>query len=881
MLANGCCVMPGKSRRYGSFEYGDIYEYDDSQPDNRGEYIGRLVVDQDNDSFYCRTKDRAARRLSRDQVAWMVAKDIIEFDHADSRARLIDYMMKLDERKEKIRQARTEQYAKQKASEQLQVNEKLVRKTKRRSRMSKMIWLAGCFCVIALGVLAAQPAPEAKQAIPSIEGDGAVVDVDASLVKDASYMTAMGNGADMYGLIFDDAIVESGQQNANESSIEENILVNPSVSGKYPVHLRPLYYDRSTFYQSQVILNDSNGGSTAVCLQNPNGYSLGYAANQLVLLGGAGVSSTVISDPGAFEDTSASDAAQSIEQRQRAMSESNSGSSLSSADDKDEASKMPDSWNGYDYADIDANKIAASYWYTKNGSKKKEDLKRRIAVWDVSSVLNGGEDAVSSLEPIQMNYQDKDSSFYAPVISMSPSSNGSVYWIGYMKQVADGSTGFYIRKYEDADDVLLESYNNTLSTKDLTNEDYPITNYMLYGDMLFFEQQGYIWCIDLSKISIDVNGTTRTIKKENPVKICRSSEIKPDVSRDEKFIASETGAATVPVSHYKVMTITTDKGVEYGITFIEAGTNNLVFQPVNGATVATEGANSGEGGNSNTSNGVSSGDQSALDAANARNAERNGSGSSNSANVNGNSSASGSNAASGNGSTGDGSNALSSGASGQGQSSNGTGAGDVGSSNGIARDFVDGMMGRTSYTVNMPRVTASIDGGDEKDNGRVLIRAGSDDYQIVCFCARGEQVYWIEQSNSDGSRTVKVSPVFYKNEKQKLESETMVQDNDDNSENVEGIAPENNDNGNGNAVTSTRPDTIVDSNSASTNEIADGTGNDEDAGISSNDGNTENQSDSTAGASASSPSDSGGGSASENTNSNTAPIIGEAFTNVE
>lgn len=726
-------------RRYGNFEYGDVYSYD-KDSGGRGEYIGRLIVNQDEQRFYIKEDGKAARGITYERVNNLLANDLIDFYHEDSRDYLINYMMRLMRYKDEEKKHRREQYRSQQAMARMEKVNKVEVKTRSAVRLSRLFWLIGCMMILVFGFLLIMPEDEPAPAKASIEGVGMEYPVDGSLLNDATYMTAFGNGSSLYGLVLDNKIIESGTQNSNESTIQENVLVNAGVSSRYPIHLRPLYYDASTFYQSQIRMNDASGGSNGILLQNPNGYALGCASNELVLLGGSGMASVILSSPDVFSATSASETAQEIEQRQqREEQETRRGSSSSSEGDgkkiDTEASSMPEGWVGYDDADIDATKVAGSYWYTRQSSNKKEDLKRRIVVMDISPVLNQGESGVRSMDLIQMNYQDVDSSFYAPVISASPSSNGSTYWIGYMQQSPNGTVDFHIRKYEDAEDVLLESYDNTLSTRDLTNTDYPITNYKLSGDRLFFEQSGGIWCIDLSKIKITIDGNKRTVEKENPIKICDSSEIKPSISRDEQFIASETSSTTVPVSHYQIVTMTTMGGtIEYGIAFIEADTGNLVFQPCNGSSSTTVDNNSNNG-NSNQ----------AIDNESA---------------------------------------------------------------------------GSDSLKTPKAGLNVNVSQGGGTDNitlNRILIRPGNSDYQIVCFCVRGEQFYWIEESNSDDSRKVMVSPIYYKNDASQLNSSSSNADIVDSSQNqsqsgsneIRGISPE---------TPSNDEDTIIESSSSDTGD---------------------------------------------------------------
>lgn len=767
------------SKRYGNFEYGDVYDYD-KETGGRGAYLGRLYVDQDNQRFFVKPDGKAAKGIPHDRVNWMLANHLIEFDHEESREFLIDYMMRLEHNRTALKNKQRNQYASAKATKQLKENTKLIKKTRRRARISKLFWSMGCLGIIGVGFLASIPTPEPAPAEQSIAGIGMQYPVDGELLKDATYMQAFGNGSELYGIVVDNNIVESGQQNSNEATIKENVLINAAVSQSYPIHMRPLYYDRSAFYQSQLIINDAEQGSSGILLQNPNGYSLGKAANELVLFGGRGMSSIVLSSPEIYQAATADETAREIERaQQEAIREAQGQTSSSSTTDDYIAGAMPVAWNGYDAADIDSKVVAASYWYTRDSSYKKEDLKRRVAIWDIDAVYNQGASGVNQLSPIQLNYQDKDSDFYSPIISMSPSSNGSTYWLGYTKKSLNGNTGFFIRQYENAEDILLESYDNTFSTKDLTGNDFPITNYQLHGDRLFFEQQGYIWVMDLSKASIEVEGTQRLIKKENPMRICKSSEIRPSVTRDEQFIASVNNTNTVPVSHYQVVTMTTTGGqVVYGIAFIEADSGNLVFQPCNAATVAAATENTGAGGDS-TSLDVYSSDQAAIDKAQqeeeTRNQEKSG-------------------------------QLIDTGNESQVPEEEQLAPGEsrvINSTDTIVEDTPEqpedqsqqpptdasGVVPfeQSAYTLQQVADEESV------DNGRILIKAGSPDIQIVCFCVRGEQFYWIEQESETKQRAILCSPIYYKNDASKLESDVMEEIGDNGEVVKGGIQPDEGD----------------------------------------------------------------------------------------
>ena len=729
------------NRRYGTFEYGDVYLFDKDAYNHRGALDGRLVVDQDNATFYVRGKNKASRRIPHDRVNFLLANGLIDFDHEDSETYLIDYMMRLDEHQRKSKEQRLAKYNEGKEKKALDESRKIQRKTNKNSLIAKGIWFLGCVAIVGLGIFMAQPKAAPAPGDMSIAGVGSDYGIDSALLQDATYLTAIGNGPILHGLIFDNTILESGQQNTNESKIKENVMVNSSVSTSYPIHLRPLYYDRSTFYQSQVQIDDAKQGAIGIYLQNPNGYSLGVPANELVLCGGQGMSSVVISSPTPYEAIPASAAAAAIEEAQQQAA---SGREQSTNKDKYSAAQMPQDWNGYDYADIDNGKIAASYWYTTNSSKRSEDLHRRIVLWDVNEVIDKGKSAIGGMEAIQLNYQDIESNFYNPVIAQSPTSNGVVWWLGYTKQAPNGAVGFYIRRFEDADDLLVESYDNTLSTFDLTGTDYPISNYVLNGDRLFFEQQGYIWVMDLSKIqiSVDLENNQRTVKKENPVKICHSSDIKPTITRDEEFIATVNHSAMVPVAHYQVTQVSTNVGLQIGIAFIESETGNLVFQPCLGATAAASGSVVGAGGNTNTATEVSSGNQTAVDKAEALNEAKN-------------------RARNGNQTpkpetTEEQPQEGAAPSEGEGASQ------EPGTKNDSGSVAVSPATAKPAVSVRAKQIA---DEEEALSMGRILIRPGyAAEYQIVCFCVRGEVFYWIEQSETDNSRKIMLSPVYYQND---------------------------------------------------------------------------------------------------------------------
>lgn len=573
-------------RRYGTVEYGDILDVEEPH-----ERLGRLVIDFDRNEFWQRPDNGRATRRSYAEIAFLVAHDLIVFDQPGSKKRLVDYLMRIEQRNVNVREDEIASIRNARKMSDMKENTKLVKKVRRKARIAKSLWLLGWVVLVALTFVALIPSEAAPAAAPSIAGVGEDYGVNPDEITDATYIEALGSGSQLYGVVTDKDIVEVGNSTTGESTIKENVLYNPLTSDQ-PIHMRPLYYDRTTFYQTALKLNDNQGGSMGVYLQNPNGYSLGKPANELVLTGGQGLSTIVLCAPEAYQDASASDTASDIEDQQSDAAEYREN--RSNSNDTYTSAEMMEGWNGFDSADIDGNTVVGSYWYTKDNSGRQSDLMRRIAVFDITNVMTEGADEADSMEAVQLNYQDEDSNYYAPVVSVSPSSNGAVRWIGYMKE-EDGESGFFIRRYERNEDILMESYDNTFSTEDLTGNTNPISNYTLYGDKLFYEQAGSIWVVDLSRIEVEIDGNNRTIRRENPVEICKASDILPSVTRDEEFTASVNGTASVPICHYRVMTLTTQQGVQYGIAFVEADTGNLVYQPCESTTASASSVNAGSG----------------------------------------------------------------------------------------------------------------------------------------------------------------------------------------------------------------------------------------------------------------------------------------------
>ena len=125
------------AKRYGTFEYGTVYIYDQTQPRDRGAVDGRLVVDQDNQVFYIKSPGKPSRRIPHDRVNWLLAHKMIDFDHEDSETYLIDYMMRLEEHREMVREQRLAQYSAGKEKKAIDESRKLVKKTKRNALLAK------------------------------------------------------------------------------------------------------------------------------------------------------------------------------------------------------------------------------------------------------------------------------------------------------------------------------------------------------------------------------------------------------------------------------------------------------------------------------------------------------------------------------------------------------------------------------------------------------------------------------------------------------------------------------------------------------------------------------------------------------------------------
>lgn len=799
----------------GKVEIGDIYEDTES---GRRVKIGRLSVDQGSNEFFQKPVGRRGRatRLSAEDVATMLSQGKIVCDQQSAKTDLINYIRVLTESRNSVHDAEIERIKNRQRTEEMDRNKRIHAKVKRKAHVARLFWLLACGTMVATVFIASIPAPSPAPAKKTIAGEGQNYGIDSDALSDSTYIEAMGSGSTMYGIVTDQNIVENGQESSGESAIKENAMFTPAVSKTQPLHMRPLTYDKQTFYQTAIKTNDIDGGSTGVYLQNPNGNSLGVASNELVLAGGAGLGTIIVSSPEKYEDKSASTTAKDIEQQQQ-QAATDSTSSSGSSDMP--GGKMQEGWNGFDACDIDGNVIVGSYWYTKEASLEKKDLKRRIAVFNVKDVLAGSSDAISDLEAVQLNYQDFDNDYYNPVVSESPASNGSTYWIGYTKQTEDGDTGFFIRRYENNNDLLMEDYENTFSTSDITGNSDPITNYTLFGDKLFYEQRGAIWVIDLSKLSANVDDYKRKIERENPVKIVDVIDMRASTTRDEQHIADLMGETVKPSCHYKVMTITTSKGVEYGIVFIDAQTGDLIYQPCYTMTTAASAVNNGGNTDSSTADEVTDLNEARIEELREEKEKKSNPSSSKNSNSDDEEDGSSSSknkskensedsgkagditmtgyhvdsaarvmlAASGSKANISYRQAADEETDSADSSNTGDGENENENSNGGFADDSENENADNSASVNANKaksknLSSSLGDDDTEEDrgtaltGRVIIRKGTkNDISILSYTIRGEQVVWLEEKQDDTKkREIRLSPIYYK--------DTSVQKADENAD---------------------------------------------------------------------------------------------------
>lgn len=618
-------------RLIGSSELGNVYEELLDENDNkivledgtleRGEYIGRLVADFSNDMFYLKPVTGPSVRLNRTQLSSLIANELIDFDFPESRDQLITYLMALSNQQDEIQKAEQEALSQATAMSIADENAQLFSRVRTRSRIARLTWTIGMLILIGVSVYHFIPKPMETLDMQNISGIGGDLKIPSENIQNSDYIAMLSEGGVTYGTFTQTGTKETWDTESGTSTVSENILTNTNVSNN-PIHMRTLFYDKANYHQSKVKINNSDGGSNGIYLHNPSGYSLGVPTNELVWFSGRELSTVTIAAPEGYQDKTADETAEKIQERQESTAETvlnGKANNNSNSQEKDIAAQMPESWNGMDSASIDANRIAGSYWYTKNASGKQEDLRRKIAIYDISS-LKGNSTTENSEETeavptALLNYQDNNSNFYDPIIGLDKTSNGSTYHLGYMQQDPNGGTGFFIRRIKTNEDILLQKYENTLSTQDITGKDGLISNYCFLGNKLFYEQSGSIWMIDISenKLKINIIGNNRTITRENPVEVCKVSKIRATIDTDNALHAKMLNESPVPVADYKPIAFTINNGgIEYGIVYVSNDNGNLVYQPIMQAVSSGQTTNQGTGSNT-TSNGVSSGDDTAIE----------------------------------------------------------------------------------------------------------------------------------------------------------------------------------------------------------------------------------------------------------------------------
>lgn len=840
--------MAKKSRMaQGTIEYGDVYterRTEDGKPviiDGhfvRDQMIGRLIVDFGKNEFWMRPiVSSTAQRLSMQDVSSLVANDLIRFDQPRSRQQLIQYLMEYDKRTRTLEEAEVKAIERKSAAKELKEEGKLQRAVTRNTMVARMTWTLAMIGFVAIALVASMPGATPAPPSATISGVGQDYGVESSQIQDAAYIQALGNGTSLYGVVTDTKTKEVGDTENGNATVTENVVFTPSSSSR-GMHLRPLYYDKASFHQGEMTVDTYGGSRTALYLQNPNGYALGVSANQVMLVYGQGFTTIPMLTPEAFADKTAADTQGDIEDAQaNSAKERASANRATRTNDDATGAGMPKGWLGVDHASINNERVAVSYWYTKDNTGKAEDKHRRVAVLNIKDVLANGRDAVDDIDIAQLNYQDKDSNFYAPETAMDSDSKGTTYLLAYTKQDYNGNIGFFVRRIQSNEDVLVESYTNTFSTQDLTGSSSPITNYKFFGNRLFFEQDGYIWMMNLSegKLSVTIDGDKRTVSRENPTKICKVSDIYASITSDEQRAADETSTPVTPIAHYTPMTISTADGKEYGIVFIESDTNDLVFQPAVDMTTASSGSGSGTGADS-TANGVSSGDEAAIqklleednnddkdhdldgtdieipnlvgmkatDAIKTlqglkftvRTTGGTGTVTSYTPSETGKYGSTVTLTLGGTSQNDDNTNASQSGASTLGrirqaeytlnapdrhesearQDSNGDDGrltNDSASTNdGVADDAKNDGQGRQSHNGgNETESNIASALRDDTDNGRIVIRdVGRDHATVICYAVRGEQIVWMEKAAGSNDRSVRFSPIYYKDSRSTVEA---------------------------------------------------------------------------------------------------------------
>ena len=714
---------------FGSIEWGTLLDENDHD-----KVLGRLALDADSQLFYLRPANgERSQQLPWTSVAHYLAVAAIKYDNPKYEKSLVGYLQRLEEKSKQEQRHLAEKKQTDELIKQYEEDQTILKKTRRRAHSARIVWALACIGAIAFTFLLTIPAAPPAAAYPTIAGQGADYGVASSALSSSTYIEAMGSAQELFGVIVDNDVREVGQALTGESLIRENIMLSPQIS-EQPIHMRPLYYNKSTFYQSEPVVNDTDGGMTAVYLQNRSVYNQGLAPNELVLMMGSGITTITLAAPVTEVAQSAADAAKMIEDEQ-----------ASALDDKhkteDQAnipSTMPEGWIGFDYCDIDDTWVVGSYWYQRPAALGG-GLARRVVVYDITQVKAQGSEGLKQMNPTQLNYQLYDASYYAPVVSRSKVTNGQFHWLGYMKQDKTGQQGFYIRKIGNTSDILAESGDNTFSTYDLTNSNSPISNYTLDGDYLFYEQEGAIWRANLSELQVQIDPVSRMRKvtKEIPTKICLTRDMKSTTTQDEQFRAQQLDAKAVPVpvAHYRVMKITTSQGLQYGIVFVDESTGNLVFAPCSAIIVSADSADA----LSTDSNTSSVQDQSQTEIDRLRRKDE------------------------GQGEYAhdyDVETARKQQESQQQQTEAAKATGvSVSARAGAARPWID------SETDGNGRPWTVA--GDEPTLTRIIIAMASrksSEVSILAFAVRGEQAIWLEEDNATGDRCVRISPVYYKND---------------------------------------------------------------------------------------------------------------------
>lgn len=844
--------MAKKSRMtQGTIEYGDVYNErraEDGKPviiDGhfvRDQMIGRLIVDFGKNEFWMRPiVSSTAQRLSMQDVSSLVANDLIRFDQPSSRQRLIQYLMECDKRTRTLEEAEVKAIERKATAKELKEEGKLQRAVKRNTRVARITWTLAMVGFVTIAFVASMPGVTPASPSATISGVGQDYGVDSSQIQDATYIQALGNGTSLYGVVTNAKTKEVGDTDNGNSTVTENEVFTPTSSSQ-GMHLRPLYYDKASFYQSEMTVDTYDNSKAALYLQNPNGYALGVSANQVMLVYGQGFTTIPILTPETFTSKTALDTQNNIEDMQNKSAEERmSTSRVTRANNNATGAGMPKGWLGVDHASINNERVATSYWYTKDNTGKTEDKHRRIAVINIKDVLANGQNAVENMDIAQLNYQDKDSNFYGPEIAMDTDSKGTTYLLAYMKQDYNGNTGFFIRRIQSNEDILVESYTNTFSTQDLTGSTSPITNYKVFGNRLFFEQDGYIWMMNLAenKLTVMIDGNKRTVNRENPIKICKASDIYASITSDEQRESDETSTPVTPIAHYTPVSLITNDGKKhkkYGIVFVESDTNDLVFQPAVDMTTTSSDSGNGTGADS-TADGVSSGDEAAIQRLLEEDNQKDR-----------NSDLDGTDVEIPNlvgmkatdaiktlqdlkftvkttGGTGTVTSYTPSGTGKYGSTVTltlgGTAQNDANTNVSQSNALTTGIIKQTEYTLNSPvnntadtnqnttgnknintsnttntnnNGTADNKNNDKKGdnanksenavennatsaiqkdagNGRIAIRDVQNDHAtVVCYAVRGEQIIWIEKASDSNERSVKFSPVYYKDSRSTVEA---------------------------------------------------------------------------------------------------------------